>query len=64
MERKYKYLGYVLIVLLPLLYVAFYKTYFIQFPDFNEGIKLFDHVHGAIALVWVLLLIVQFVSVP
>jgi hypothetical protein len=59
MERKYKYLGYVLIVLLPLLFVAFYKTYFIRFPDFNEDIKLFDHVHGAIALAWVLLLIVQ-----
>jgi hypothetical protein len=39
--------------------VAFYKTYFIQFPDFSHDINLFDHVHGIIAFAWVLLLIVQ-----
>ena len=59
MERKYKLLGYVMIGIIPLIFVAFYKSYFIKFPDFNEGIYLFDHIHGAIAFAWVLLLIAQ-----
>jgi len=59
MERKYKYLGYVMILFLPLVFIAFYKSYFEHFPKFSSRIQVFDHVHAIIASTWMLLLIVQ-----
>ena len=59
MEKTYKYLGYFLLILVPLTFLGFLKTYFIQFPNFNENINVFTHLHAFIATVWVLLLIVQ-----
>ncbi len=59
MERKYRYLGYVLLLLIPLILAGFYKTYFEEFPGFPEWINRFDHLHAIAASLWVLLLIVQ-----
>lgn len=59
MEKPYRYLGYFLLLLIPLTLAAFYKTYIEQFPDFEEEIGVFIHVHAFIASVWILMLIVQ-----
>lgn len=58
MERKYRYLGYVFLLLFPLIFAGFYQTYFKNFP-FTDKITYFEHLHALIAIVWVLLLIVQ-----
>lgn len=67
MVKKYKNIGYVMIIFVPLIFVAFYKTYFGQFPDFNESntalshskVSTFDHLHVIFAFLWILLLIIQ-----
>jgi hypothetical protein len=59
MEKAYKNLGYFLILLVPLTFLGFYKTYFNQFPVFEENINTFIHIHAIIASIWILMLIVQ-----
>ena len=59
MEKAYKNLGYFLILLIPLIFLAFYKTYFIQFPTFEENITPYIHIHAIIATIWILLLVIQ-----
>ncbi len=59
MEKKYKYTGYFMMLLVPLVSLAFYKTYFISFPEFPEKIQYYDHIHATLATSWVLMLIVQ-----
>jgi hypothetical protein len=59
MDRSYKYLGYFLLLLIPLTIAGFYKTYIVQFPNFTENITNFIHVHAFIATVWIGLLIIQ-----
>lgn len=46
-------------LLVPLTFLGFYKTYFIQFPDFEDNITGYIHVHAFIASLWILMLIVQ-----
>ncbi|MBK6938466.1 MAG: hypothetical protein IPH18_17655 [Chitinophagaceae bacterium] len=59
MDKKYKYAGYFMMVLIPLVALAFYKTYFINFPNFNSRIRVYDHIHAILASLWVLTLITQ-----
>lgn len=59
MEKAYKNLGYLLILFIPLTILAFFKTYFNQFPTFKENITVFIHLHAIIASIWILMLIVQ-----
>jgi hypothetical protein len=59
MEKQYKYLGYFLLLFIPLLFAGFYKTYIGQFPNFGEKIDAFIHIHAFIASVWIFILIVQ-----
>jgi hypothetical protein len=59
MERKYRYVGYIMILFLPLIFAAFYKSYFEHFPIFSSRIHWFDHVHAIIASAWMLTLIIQ-----
>ncbi|MFX0555546.1 hypothetical protein ACOCEA_02040 [Maribacter sp. CXY002] len=59
MEKAYRKLGYFLLLLIPLTFLGFYKTYFVQFPDFEENITAFIHFHALIASIWILMLIVQ-----
>ncbi len=59
MEKAYKNLGYVLILLIPLTVLAFFKTYFNQFPNFEENITIYIHLHALIASIWILMLIIQ-----
>ena len=59
MEKAYKNLGYIFILLIPLTFLAFFKTYFNQFPAFEENITTYIHLHAIIASAWILMLIVQ-----
>lgn len=59
MERSYRYLGYFLLLLIPLVFAGFYKTYFVQFPYFQQIRTNAIHIHAFIAAVWVAILITQ-----
>ena len=67
MEKAYKNTGYFMLLLIALAIIGFYKTYFGQFPDFNENstalshsiVSIFDHLHAVMAAFLILLLIIQ-----
>ena len=59
MEKKYKYLGYILLLLIPLTFAGFYKTYIGQFPNFDDNIDSLVHFHAFIASIWIVMLIAQ-----
>jgi hypothetical protein len=59
MDNSYKYLGYFLLLIIPLIFAGFYKSYFESFPNFKDNINALTHLHALIASVWVLMLIVQ-----
>ncbi|CAD5268935.1 MULTISPECIES: hypothetical protein [unclassified Imperialibacter] len=59
MEKKYRYLGFFLLLLIPLTLLGFYRTYFGLAPEFNEQTDIFIHLHAFIATIWILLLITQ-----
>jgi hypothetical protein len=58
MDKTYKYLGYFFLLLIPLIFIGFYKSYFQAFPH-GENIHVFEHLHAFIASVWVAILIIQ-----
>lgn len=59
MEKNYKYLGYVFLLVIPLTLAGFYKTYIVQYPHFEAKINIFTHLHAFIASIWILILIAQ-----
>jgi hypothetical protein len=59
MERKYRYLGYIMLLLIPLTFFGFYKTYFEHFPSINTKVDVFAHLHAFISVLWLSMLIVQ-----
>lgn len=59
MDKTYRYTGYFLLLLIPLIFAGFYKSYFQPFPNFGPNINVLVHLHAFIASVWVLMLIVQ-----
>ena len=59
MEKSYRLLGYILLALIPLTFIGFYKTYFVHFFNFRDSIETLVHVHAFIASMWILTLIIQ-----
>ncbi|HQW11431.1 MAG TPA: hypothetical protein PK076_04730 [Saprospiraceae bacterium] len=59
MDRTYKYLGYFFLLLIPLIFAGFYKSYFKPFPNFGETFDVYLHIHSIIATLWVAILIAQ-----
>jgi hypothetical protein len=59
MERAYRNLGYVSIVLLPLFIAGFWIPYFSEIPHFDQSITLAVHVHAVLLFTFLILLIVQ-----
>jgi hypothetical protein len=59
MERAYRNLGYVLIVLLPIFIAGFWIPYFSEFPNFDASITTAVHIHAALLFCFLGLLIVQ-----
>lgn len=58
MERKYRNLGFILLLMIPITFWGFYQNYFSKLPEF-ENINFYIHVHALIASFWMLLLIAQ-----
>lgn len=59
MEKKYKYLGYFMLLLIPLTFFGFYKSYFGLIPEFNETTDTVTHLHAFVSSLWIGTLIVQ-----
>ncbi|MGC4023659.1 MAG: hypothetical protein QM734_17730 [Cyclobacteriaceae bacterium] len=59
MEKSYRYLPYFLILLVPLSIAAFYRTYIVQFPHFSERNGIFTHIHAALSMIWIAMMIAQ-----
>ena len=54
MEKAYRNLGYILLLLIPLTFLGFHKTYFVQFPNFEENITTFIHLRAFIASIMII----------
>lgn len=59
MERAYRNLGYVLLVLLPIFIAGFWIPYFSEIPHFEASITVAVHIHAVLLFCFLLLLIVQ-----
>lgn len=59
MDRTYKYLGYFFLLLIPLIFAGFYKSYFQPFPNFGKKFDAYLHIHSIMASLWVAILIAQ-----
>lgn len=59
MEKSYQYLGYFMLFLIPLVFIGFYQTYWVQFPVFAKINDFTIHLHAIIATTWVAILIIQ-----
>ncbi len=59
MDKNYKYLGYFFLLLIPLIFAGFYKSYFQPFPNFGNKFDVYLHIHSIIATSWIVILIIQ-----
>ncbi|WP_455169914.1 hypothetical protein [Aegicerativicinus sediminis] len=59
MEKAYKNLGYIFLLLIPMAILAFYKSYLVKSPLNNDRIDGYIHFHAVVAAMWVVLLISQ-----
>lgn len=59
MEKKYKYIGYFMILLIPITFFGFYKSYFGLIPEFSETTDTITHLHAFVSSLWIGTLIVQ-----
>lgn len=59
MEKGYKNVGFILVLLIPLTLVGFYKTYLGHFPYFENNPGIAIHFHFAVMGFWIVLFIVQ-----
>src|SRR5690242_19835730 len=57
-EKSYRYLGYFLMLLVPIVVVGFWRTYFGQFPGFKNLLAT-HHYHAVAASLWIILLVAQ-----
>lgn len=59
MEKAYRNIGYPFIFLLFLVIFGFFKTYFGQFPHFDDHTTVIVHFHVFVLILWIILLIIQ-----
>lgn len=59
MERAYRNVGYVLIVLLPIFIAGFWIPYLSEIPHFDQSITTAVHVHAVLLFCFLVLLIIQ-----
>lgn len=59
MERAYRNLGYVLLVLLPIFVLGFWIPYLSEIPHFDQSITTVVHVHAVVQFSFLILLVVQ-----
>jgi hypothetical protein len=63
MERAYRNLGYVLIVLLPVFIAGFWIPYLSEFPRFDSSITTAVHVHAILLFCFLILLVFQPIAI-
>lgn len=59
MEKNYRKLGYIFLLIIPLTIIGFYPSYFGQFPEFNGYIDTLVHLHFFLSVLWIAILITQ-----
>jgi hypothetical protein len=59
MEKGYRNIGFVFLLLIPLTFLGFYKSYFVLSPEFVGTVDTYTHIHAFVASIWMTLLIVQ-----
>lgn len=59
MEKQYRNIGYIFLLLVPMAVMGFYKSYIIRSPEIDVIIDGYIHLHAAISSLWVGLLISQ-----
>jgi hypothetical protein len=59
MERAYRNLGYVLVVLLPIFIAGFWIPYLSEIPHFDQSITAAVHIHAGLLFGFLILLVVQ-----
>lgn len=59
MENNYKKIGFFFLIILPLVAIGFYPSYFGLFPVFNTKIDFLVHVHFFFSVLWIMVLISQ-----
>jgi hypothetical protein len=59
MERAYRNIGYVLLVLLPIFIAGFWIPYLSQIPHFDQSITAAVHVHAVVQFSFLILLVIQ-----
>ena len=59
METNYRKLGYILLIIIPLVFIGFYPSYFGLFPEFNDHIDALVHLHFLLSAVWIAIIIAQ-----
>ncbi len=59
MEKHYKNIGFLFLLLIPMAVIGFYKSYIIRSPDIDVTIDGYIHFHAAVSSIWIGLLISQ-----
>jgi len=59
MENNYKKTGIFFLLIIPLVAIGFYPTYFGLYPEFNQNIDFLVHIHFFMSAVWITVLIAQ-----
>lgn len=59
MEKEYKNLGILLLVLIPITIIGFLKSYLGEFPNFEKDPGIAIHFHFIVSVLWIVLFIVQ-----
>src|SRR5690348_7719908 len=63
MERAYRNLGYVLLILLPIFVAGFWIPYFSEIPHFESSITWAVHIHAVLLFCFLVLLIFQPIAI-
>lgn len=59
MEKQYKYISLIVILLVPLVIIAFYHSYFGNIFKATEHYNVLVHIHAVLSSSWILMLILQ-----
>jgi hypothetical protein len=59
MERSYRNIGFILLVLVPIFIAGFWIPYFSEIPRFDRSITVPVHLHALLLFAWIVVLIVQ-----
>ena len=46
MEKGYRNIGFVFLLLIPLTFLGFYKSYFVLSPEFVGTVDTYTHIHA------------------